>query len=91
MESDRADLEGVVKITPLHIEIMLHYNCGTSDYRDGDFSAPAVSNSINELYRNELLKNTLTGNDRFCITEKGRAWIYGLCQTPMPIQKWVMP
>ncbi len=81
-------------MTPLHIDIMLHYNIGDSDYRDGDFSAPAVREFVQDLITYDLLERFPQDEDckfKCGITEKGRAWINGLCQTPMPVQKWVMP
>ena len=82
-----------MKITPLHIEIMLHYNIGGSDYRDGDFSASAVREYINQLHEENLLEAVPEYQEctlKYFITDKGLVWIDCLCKTPMPIQKWVI-
>lgn len=83
-------------MTPLEISILLHYHCTVTDYRDGDFSAPAVREAIDRFYKvDELLKPTpeaLRGTwGAYVITERGRALVEALTRVPLPVQVWVMP
>lgn len=77
-------------MTPLQIEIMLHYHCCASDYRDGDFSAPAVRDAIDDFRARGLLKES--GNKRvYEPTEGVRLYVDALCAVPAPVQRWVIP
>ncbi|MDE2107388.1 MAG: hypothetical protein KGL39_59885 [Patescibacteria group bacterium] len=84
-------------MTPLAIEIALHYNCGASDYRNGDFSASAVREVIDGFLRGGLLKADVTGDitevgaPQYRATEGLRMYVRELTEVPCPIQKWVMP
>jgi hypothetical protein len=83
-------------MSPLEIEILLHYYCLPTDYRDGDFSAPAVKNAI-ERFRDELnlLEPTQSmdvyHDPHYRITERGRVFVEALCNMPLPVKQWVMP
>lgn len=44
-------------MTPLQIEIVLHYYVRPTDYRDGDFTAPAVSQALDHFKRAGVLKD----------------------------------
>ena len=79
------------KFTPLHIEILIHYNAISTDYRDGDFSAPAVSEYINQMTDAGLLHMFGTNNIKHKITTKGRAVVEYMCNTPIPVQEWKFP
>lgn len=82
-------------MTPLHIEMLLHYYTRPGDYRDGDFSASAVSE-----YLAQLLENGLIGplqdegpeeRTAYQITDKGKFLVNVICNMPMPVQSWAMP
>ena len=83
-------------MSPLEIEILLHYYCCPTDYRDGDFSAPAVQDAI-ERFRDEinLLEPTQSmdvyHDPHYRITERGRVFVEALCNMPLPVKTWVMP
>lgn len=85
-------------MTPLEIDIIMHYYCRADDYREGDFTAPAVRETINR-FRDELGLLEPNKRDRqFCepsaayqLTERGRVFIDALMKVPLPVQKWVMP
>lgn len=80
-------------MTPLQIEILLHYNCGSTDYRDGDFSAPAVSEALRQFQVEDLLEPTFkTGvgvmpQPKFALTDRGSAYVAALQAVPLP--EWV--
>lgn len=82
-------------LTPLEIEILLHYNCGASDFRGGDFSAPAVREAINK-FRNdcELIENWTNdacNTAAYRLTKRGQVFVDALCAVPLPVQVWVTP
>lgn len=86
-------------MTPLAIEILLHYHGHAYDYREGDFSAPAVRELIdrfrgdNPLYTDSgmLEIETQMGNRSYRLTDKGRVYVAALLSVPLPVQVWVLP
>lgn len=76
-------------MTPLEIEIVMHYYCCPGEYREGDFTAPAVRSIIDE-FRDQLglIKQTPDG---YKITDKGAAFVQSLCSVQLPVQVWVSP
>ena len=83
-------------MSPLEIEILLHYYYCPGDYQNGDFSAPAVEDAI-ERFRDvhNLLEPTQSmdvhHDPHYRITERGRVFVEALCNMPLPIKTWVMP
>ena len=75
-----------MRLTPLHIEIMLHYACTSSPFPR--LGAPACAEYAQQLYVEGLLMDDGAG---FKATDKGKAWIHYLCEVPFPIQQWVLP
>lgn len=87
-------------MTPLEIEILMHYGCKADDYRNGDHSAPAVTDALNRFLNEGLLTHDgfkpecFTNGAlkaRYAVTPRARFYLEALCQVPLPIQKWVMP
>lgn len=78
-------------MTPLLIDIMLHYYCRADDYRDGDFSAPAVRDGVNWL-RDEakLIEHNKGGRNMYRLTDRGGVYVAALQAVPLPVQRWVM-
>jgi len=76
-------------MTPLIIDMILHYHTTPGDYRDGDFSAPAVREAIN-LMRDEwgLIEN---GCGRYKPTDRLHAYVAKLCSIGLPEQRWIYP
>ena len=87
-------------MTPLEIDIILHYYAIAEDYRGGDHSAPAVGEAIKRFISADMLRPaTPNPEDRllavrppaYVVTERGRIYVEALQAVPLPIQKWVMP
>ena len=80
-------------MTPLEIEILLHYYSRGDDYRDGDFSAPAVRSAIDSFrgVLGLLQENPGKGGGAYHITERGKVYVAALMDVPLPEQRWVMP
>lgn len=76
----------------LQIEIGLHYCCtGNSDYRDGDLSAPAVYQEIDNFVELGLLeRGTEVGKPRYRATDGMRCWMEALKAVPLPKKEWVI-
>lgn len=81
-------------MTPLEINIMLHYYYSPDDFRNGDFSAPAVRCAI-DRFKGELgllTADTQENSSRYYKpTERGEVYIRALMELPLPVQTWVMP
>lgn len=91
-------------MTPLLIEIVLHYHCRADDYRGGDYSAPAVREGIDWLRDEARLIEFVPEDARslsrgtwgyipaaYRLTERGKTYVEALQSMPLPVQVWVMP
>ena len=80
-------------MTPLEIEILIHYYGHADDFRSGDFSAPAVRDAIDWFKDGgKLLELDASGNGRsYKLSERGVVFVEALCNTKLPEQRWVMP
>lgn len=84
-------------MSPLEIDIVLWYHTRAVDYRDGDFSAPAVRQTI-DAFKGALGLLELfpdgerpTGDCRtYRLTERGRAYVTALTALPLPTCQWVI-
>lgn len=87
-------------MTPLEIEIVLHYYCSHTDYgRDKGggncpSDAPAVVEALGDLVRSGLIElsgSLLAPEPRYLIADRGSAYVEFLKEMPLPVSKWVMP
>lgn len=76
-------------MTPFELTILIHYYGSVNDFRDGDFSAPILEHVFKAMIVSGLL--AVGEETKYRITEKGWAFVEALCNTPLPVQKWVMP
>ena len=81
--------------SPLDIEIVMHYHTGPGQYRDGDFSAPAVKKSMDRFFADGLIERHRDSKQGeapiYQITDRGSAYVLSLCEVPLPVKKWVTP
>jgi hypothetical protein len=76
-------------LAPITIIYMLA--CYTSPKPEEEVGGPSVWNSeAGRETRNWLRDNGLVGED-WRATEKGIAWVQFICETPLPVSKWVLP
>lgn len=81
-------------MTPLKIEMLLHYYCRPDDYRGGDFTAPAVNEALDDFLRDELIEHSehqAANPAHYVITERGRVYVEALSAVQLPERRWVMP
>ncbi len=81
-------------MSPLQIEIMLHYHTRLGDYRDGDFDAPAVRDAMEDFVTVGLLRRTdnpIPATPIYEATEATHVYVKALCAVPLPVKRWVMP
>ncbi len=76
-------------MTPIEIEILLHYRYRPSDFRDGDFSAPAVRNAIERFLTLGLLEPWAEEDRSYRLGSRGEAYVNALCAMPLPVRQWV--
>jgi len=78
-------------MTPLQIDILLHYRCRGVDYREGDFSAPAVRDAIDEFleFSGMLQESMDDGDKKYELSDRGEFYVSALCDMPLPV--WAMP
>jgi len=73
-------------MTPLEIQIMLHYYYSPNDY---NLQPPAVQEAVARFLDKDLLR--LGSITLYEITERGMAYVEMLKKVPLPICKWVAP
>jgi hypothetical protein len=87
-------------VTPLEIEILLHYYCRADDWRNGDHSAPILKDTFHRFLEDNLLTHANfhverfedgTLKARYEVTDRGKAYCEALQALPLPIKVWVMP
>jgi len=81
-------------MTPLHIKLLLHHHCRCEPYsrHDPDHAeSPAVSEYRSELILADILTIDSTSGSGYMTTERGKALVEMLCQTPFPESKWINP
>lgn len=80
-------------MTPLQIEILLHYYTTPTDYRDGDFFAPSVREAIDDFRKLNILVNSVKSGVNYALSEGGQRYVERLCSVPLPQIKecWVFP
>jgi hypothetical protein len=79
-------------MTPLQIQIALVYHATSSDFRDGDFSVPAVRQAIEDFLTYGLLKlniNRQLDNEPVYVgTERLDVYCEKLKSIELPTQMW---
>lgn len=81
-------------MSPLFIQIALHYYAHGDDYRDGDFSAPAVRAAIDWFIDEGLIEpapHNTTMPVAYVATERLNFYVNHLMAQPLPVQRWAMP
>jgi hypothetical protein len=76
--------------SPLYIEIGLHYYARTTDFRNGDFSAPAVRDAVKSFVEYGMLKPADGTGTKYEATEALNVWVRALCAVNWPVQRWVI-
>lgn len=83
-------------MTPLHVKILLHYYATSSRVYAADNRAHATASATVE-YKSELCQwgliepTDMASEADYKITERGTVLVKAICNTPLPVQKWVMP
>lgn len=72
-------------MSPLEIDIMMHYYVSAVDYRD--LHLPVINATLQYFLRREMLKLAVEPDckEKFKITEKGRFYCKTLCSIDVPI------
>lgn len=80
-------------MSPLEVLIALHYATHADDFRDGDFSAPVVRETIDDFKARGLLVDDPTHERCYNPSEGLRVYTDAVCSVPLPELKqvWVMP
>lgn len=78
-------------MSPLQIEILLHYHCKEGEYTNIGKS-PAHDLAVANFVRDGYLKKGDNVGDPFLYksTDKLHAYCNALCSVPEPTQKWVV-
>ena len=76
-------------MTPLHMTILLHYHTRPGDW---DQLTETHSDFVLDHLKAGLLEPYKRGDSqKYCISEKGEAWLDAALNLPMPEAKWVVP
>lgn len=80
-------------MTPLQIQILLHYYCKATDYEN--FAPTANAEALEYFLENGYLEKRpsefrTAGEQRYTPTEKLTAYCDALCNVPEPTLRWVV-
>lgn len=79
-------------MTPLEIDLCLHYHTRCDDSPWLDLNAPIKKAVMSDLINAGLLvENIDSSKRRYDPTEKLQAFVHMLCATPLPEHRWVDP
>lgn len=80
-------------MTPLEIEIAIHYATKSGDYRDGDFSAKSVTSAIHWFANEGMIELCRVGPEcqKYQATDKLKFFVDHLCTIPLPVCSWSIP
>ncbi len=78
-----------MKVTPLHITLMIHYHAISAPVKNA--SAPAVIKYTKDLIEHGLIVPCTLSDSKFKSTSKGAFWIKMLQATPLPMMVFVDP
>lgn len=80
--------EATFRMTPLKLEILMHYHRNVADRADDD---PAVKSAVLDLLNVALLERTGKIDPAFTLAERGRTYVEAVLATPLPVPAWKMP
>ena len=86
-----------MKLSPIHIEVLLHYLADPEEHPRHD--SPAVMCAINWFLGEGIFELTkpshsvamIDYNSSYRVTERGRVFVDMLCETPFPVPTWKDP
>lgn len=82
-------------MTPLKLELCIHYACRMNDHPWLASGAPIVGETFNDLVKDGLLCDTAfkqsPDQPAYVGTDKNKAFVEMLTQTPLPVAKWIDP
>jgi hypothetical protein len=81
-------------MTPLMIQILLHYHSVDGPYAEhnpGHRDSIAVRDQTAALLRDEMIVSDKQAAAGFRVTERGSTWVRAICYVPLPIMNWVVP
>jgi hypothetical protein len=79
-------------MSPLEVQIMLHYRCIAEDFRD--LNAPAIKDAIMNFLHHEMLAvGSPWPNCTYSVTKKGHAYVEMVCalKVPVAVTEWHQP
>lgn len=76
-------------MTPLGIEILLHYSTCAGPFPR--IEAPAVADAVEVFCALGLLERGAEGQPRYIATEGARVYVMALCDVPLPVRRWIIP
>ncbi len=75
-------------MSPLEVSILIHYHCFPGDFRDGDFSAPAVREAIDYFVAQGMLRTPTHRRTYYEATDGCSMYVKQICSVPLPSLKW---
>ena len=77
-----------MSLAPIHIIFML--SCYTSTDPKTELGEAHWNSTAGKDVRNWLLSTKLV-DEKYRATDRGRAWVRFICDTPLPEQVWINP
>jgi hypothetical protein len=82
-------------MTPLELEIAIHYATKAGGYREGDFLSKSVMEAIRWLETQGMIEEPCgtqgPGPKKYQATDKLKFFVDHLCTIPLPVCSWAIP
>ncbi len=76
-------------MTPLEVEILLHYYYSPHDYENLD--APAIKEAMEKFCKAGILTEWINRTPRFYKNDEAlELYIKAICSVPLPTRKWII-
>lgn len=77
-------------MTPLELSILLHYYSSADDFREGNFSSPAVREAIDNFIATDMLTEDATRQRNYILSFRAIYFIEFILTIPTPKTRYVI-
>lgn len=73
--------------SPARVGILMHIHCFPTAFPNRD--APIMNETLGEFLEDGVIRPSTDNPCGFELTDRGRAWVKSICDTPIPLPAWV--
>ncbi len=76
-------------MTPYQIKLILHWHCVVDRFPQAN--SPIYGETMAAMIADGLLKKREDSDGLYTTTERGAKFVEMLCETPLPVERWLDP